>query len=134
VNLVVNEQPDGATLSPDLANAVITDIHGNIIGTKPSIYDKINGYTTQAYDELSGNGTAITGSKGLFGWSTLKLILVGLAILCIIALILGILFFLFGKKFKKNKRPTATGTSTTTKTVVNKDVSPNPKYQPVPNV
>ncbi|CAF1661956.1 unnamed protein product, partial [Adineta ricciae] len=27
VNLVVNEQPDGATLSPDLANAVITDIH-----------------------------------------------------------------------------------------------------------
>ncbi|CAF1559308.1 unnamed protein product, partial [Adineta ricciae] len=67
VNLVVNEQPDGATLSPDLANAVITDIHGNIIGTKPSIYDKINGYTTQAYDELSGNGTAITGSKGLFG-------------------------------------------------------------------
>ncbi|UJR34197.1 hypothetical protein I4U23_021603 [Adineta vaga] len=131
VNLVVDEQPDGATLSPDLVNAAITDIHGNIIGRKPGLYD----YTTSVYDELNGNGTGITGSKGLFGWSPLKLILVGLLALCILALILGILFFVFGKKFKKNKRsPPAATTTTTTKAAVTKGILSDPKYHTVPNV
>ena len=57
VNLVVNEQPDGA-----IADAVVTDIYGN---TK--ITDAINDYTTALYDELSGNSTAITGGKRWWG-------------------------------------------------------------------
>lgn len=64
INMVVNEQPDGVTISPDLLNVAITDIHGNIIGTKPNLYDSI---TTAIYDELNGNGTAITGGKRWWG-------------------------------------------------------------------
>ena len=52
VNLVVNEQPDGVTLSPDLVNAAITDINGNIIGNKPNLYDSLS---TAVYDQLNNN-------------------------------------------------------------------------------
>jgi hypothetical protein len=57
VKLVVNEQPDGAII-----DAAATDIYGNT-----RISDTINGYTTALYDELSGNGTAITGGKTWWG-------------------------------------------------------------------
>ncbi len=68
------------------------------------------------------------------GWSTKKLIFAGLIALCILGIILAIVFFVIGKKFKKNKRSPAAGTTTTTKAVVTKGVSQDPKYQPVPNV
>jgi len=133
VKLVVNEQPDGQ-ISQDLLDAAVTDIYGNII-SKPTLYDSINGYTTALYDELNGNGTAIAGGKRWWGWSTKKLIFAGLIALCILGIILAIVFLVIGKKFKKNKRsPPAAGATTTTKTVVTKNISPDPKYQPVPNV
>jgi hypothetical protein len=65
VKLVVNEQPDGA-ISQDILDAAVTDIHGNIISKAP-FYDSIHGYTTSIYDELNGNGTAITGGKRWWG-------------------------------------------------------------------
>lgn len=127
VNLVVNEKPDG--LSSDLADAFVTDSYGN------RIYDSINSATASVYDELNGNGTAITGGKRWFGWSTGKFLLVGLIALCILGIILAAIFFVISKKFKKNQRTTTSpGSTTTTKAVVTKGVSPDPKYQPVPNV
>jgi hypothetical protein len=124
VKLVVNEQPDGAII-----DAAVTDIYGN---TKFS--DSFNDFTTAVYDELNGNGTAITGGKRWWGWSTKKLIFAGLVALCILGIILAIVFLILGKKFKNNKKSTSTGTTTTTKSVVTKGVSPDQKYQPVPNV
>jgi len=67
VNMVVNEQSDGASLSPDLINAAITDSNGNIISSRTKLYDSINGYTTAIYDELNGNGTANTDGKRWWG-------------------------------------------------------------------
>jgi len=128
VKLVVNEQPDGP-LSPDLIDAAVTDIHGNIISSNTKISDSI---TTAIYDELSGNGTAIAGGKRWWGdWSTKKLIVTGLIALCIIGIILVIVFLVLGKKFKKNKRSTPAGAATTTTKAAG---SQDPKYQPVPNV
>lgn len=69
----------------------------------------------------------------ILGWSTTKLIIFGLIALCILGIILAIVFFLLSKK-KKNKRSPPAGASTTTKAVVTKTNSPDPKYQPVPNV
>jgi len=128
VKLVVNEQPDGAIL-----DAAVTDMSGNIISSNTKIYDTINGYTTALYDELNGNTTSITGGKRLWGWSTKKLIFAALIALCLLGIILAIVFIVLGK-YKKNKRSTPAGTTTTTKTVVTKGVSPDQKYQPVPNV
>jgi len=65
VKLVVNEQPDGA-ISSDILDAAATDIYGNTIST-PTVYDSINGYTTELYDQLNANGTAIAGSKRWWG-------------------------------------------------------------------
>lgn len=134
VKMVVNEQPDGP-ISPDLVDAFVTDINGNVIGTKPTIYDSLNGFTSTVFNELSENGTSIAGADGKrwWGWSTTKLIIFGLIALCILGIILAIVFFLLSKK-KKNKRSPAAGTTTTTKAVVTKTNSPDPKYQPVPNV
>lgn len=67
------------------------------------------------------------------GWSTKRIIFGALIALCILAIILAIVCFVFGKRFKKNKR-TPTGTTTTTKAVVTKGISQEQKYQPVPNV
>jgi hypothetical protein len=137
VKLVVNESPDGVTISPDLAaNALVTDINGHIISSKQStIIDTINEYSTAAYNELNGgNGTGITtGSKRWWGWSTQKIIIFGLIALLILAIILAILFIVLRKKFsKKNQGPVVTGTTKTTKTtknVVTKGI--DPKYQSV---
>jgi len=126
VNLVVNEKPDGL---PSGFGDAVTDRYGN------TIYDSLNAASTAVYDELNGNGTGITGGKRWFGWSTTKLLLVGLIALCILGIILAAIFFLVSKKFKKNPRTTGTsGSTTTTKAAVTKGVSPDPKYQPVPNV
>lgn len=71
----------------------------------------------------------------VLGWSTGKFLLVGLIALCILGIILAAIFFVISKKFKKNQRTTTSpGSTTTTKAVVTKGVSPDPKYQPVPNV
>jgi hypothetical protein len=132
VNMVVNEQSDGASLSPDLINAAITDSDGNIISSRTKLYDSINGYTTAIYDELNGNGTANTDGKRWWGWSTGKIIFWFLVALCILGIILAIVFLL-AKKFNK-KKSTPAGSSTTTKAVVTKGVSPDSKYHQVPNV
>ena len=70
----------------------------------------------------------------ILGWSTKQLIIGGLIALCILGIILAILFLVLGKKFKKNRNSPGAGTTTTTKAVVTKGVSPDQKYQPVPNV
>ncbi len=70
----------------------------------------------------------------ILGWSTKNIILAGLVALCILGIILAIVFLVLGKKFKKNKKSPAAGPTTTTKAVVTKGVSPDQKYQPVPNV
>jgi hypothetical protein len=70
----------------------------------------------------------------ILGWSTKKLIFAGLLALCIIGIILAIVFLVVGKKFKKNKRSTPAGAPPGPKSVVTKTGSPDPKYQPVPNV
>lgn len=67
----------------------------------------------------------------ILGWSTKKILFAALIALCILGIILAIVFFVLGKK---KPRSPATGTSTTTKNVVTKGVSPDQKYQPVPNV
>ncbi|CAF0973697.1 unnamed protein product [Adineta steineri] len=128
VNMVVNEQPDGTVLSPDLINAAIAESNN---GGRTSIYDSV---TTALYDELNGNGTAITGGKRWWGWSWQKAILIGLVALCILGIILAVLFLVFGKKLKNKKRTPPAGSTTTTKAVVTKGISPDPKYQPVPNI
>jgi hypothetical protein len=45
-----------------------------------------------------------------------------------------VVFLFLGKKFKKNRKSPGAGSTATTKTVVTKGVSPDQKYQPVPNV
>lgn len=67
VKMVVNEQPDGP-ISPDLVQAYVTDIDGNVIGTKPTIYDSLNGFTSTVFNELSENGTSVTGTDGKRWW------------------------------------------------------------------
>ncbi|CAF3626026.1 unnamed protein product [Rotaria sp. Silwood1] len=139
VNLVVNEQPDGGiTPSTNIIDAAITDIQDSMTPSKTSaIVDKINEYVTTAVEELSSDTTpvAITDGKRWWGWSTQKLLLVGLIALCVLAILIVILCVVFGKKFKKTKKTPATaGTTGTTKAVVTKGISPDPKYQPVPNV
>jgi hypothetical protein len=62
VKLVVDEQSNGV-LSPELADALATDIYGNTI----SPITTLNGYTTAIYDELNANSTAITGGKRWWG-------------------------------------------------------------------
>lgn len=69
----------------------------------------------------------------ILGWSTKKILFAALIALCILGIILAIVFFVLGKRFKQNPKP-STGSSTTTKAVVTKGVSPEQKYQPVPNV
>jgi hypothetical protein len=138
VNLVVNEQPEGVTLSTNIVDAAITDIQQNLIPSKTSsLIDSISDYTTSAYDELSSTTAVITGDGGKrwFGWSTQKFLLVGLIALCILAIIIALLCVILGKKFKKNKKSApAGGSTTTTRQVVTKGISADPKYQPVPNV
>jgi hypothetical protein len=70
----------------------------------------------------------------ILGWSTKKLLFAGLIALCILAIILTIVFLVLGKKFKKNPRSPPAGTTTTAKAAVTKNISGDPKYQPVPNV
>ncbi|CAF2586960.1 unnamed protein product [Rotaria sp. Silwood2] len=138
VNLVVNEQPEGGvTLSTSIVDAAITDIQDSMIPSKTStIIDKINEYVTTAVDELStSTPEAITGGKRWWGWSTQKLVFVGLIALCILAILIVILILVVGKKFKTTKKPsTGSGSTTATKAVVTKGISPDPKYQPVPSV
>jgi hypothetical protein len=67
VNMVVNEEGDGVTLSPDLFNAAITDIHGNPISPRTTLIDSINDYSTAVYDQLNGTDTGITGGKRWWG-------------------------------------------------------------------
>jgi len=131
VNMVVNE--DGATLPPDLVQAAVTDIHGNLVTARTSLSDAINTYSSTVYDQLNSTDTGVAGSKRWWGWSTKKILLAALIALCILGLILAIVFFVL-KKFKKNKKPVSTGTSATAQAVVNKGVSPNPKYHQVPSV
>ncbi|CAF0791243.1 unnamed protein product [Rotaria sordida] len=120
VNLVVNEQPDsGITVSTKVVDAAIADMQDTSTPSNiAAITDKINEYTATVIDELSSSPTtdAITGGKRWWGWSTQKLI-----------------FVVLGKKFKK-KPATSAGSTGTTKAVVTKGISPDPKYQPVPNV
>ncbi|CAF2755860.1 unnamed protein product [Rotaria sp. Silwood2] len=66
-------------------------------------------------------------------WSGNKLLFIVLMALCIIGIILALLFIILGKKFKKNTRSITTRSTTTTKEVELRDMSPNPTYQPVPN-
>jgi flagellar basal body-associated protein FliL len=70
----------------------------------------------------------------ILGWSTKNLIIIGLIALAILAIILVVLFLVFGKKFKKKSGSPQAGTTTTTKAAVTKNISADPKYQPVPNV
>ena len=65
VNLIIDDkQPNGATVSPSLVDATVTDMQQNMIPSKSSaLTDSINQVTT-AYNELSGNTTAIAGPKG----------------------------------------------------------------------
>lgn len=70
----------------------------------------------------------------ILGWSTKKIIIVGLIALCILAIIIALLFIIFGKKFKKNKKSTQTTAGGSSKQVASKGASADPKYQPVPNV
>jgi hypothetical protein len=73
VKLYVNAEPPGVSLSPDLVNAGLTDMYGNVIPpTTTSLIDSVNDYTasiTQGiYDELNGNDTTvIPGGKGWWG-------------------------------------------------------------------
>ncbi|CAM4743026.1 unnamed protein product [Rotaria magnacalcarata] len=110
VNLAVNEQPEGVSVSPSFVDTVITDMQGDLVPSKTTaMIDAINDYSSTILDELSTETTAITGGKRW--WEDVNFL---------------------GKKFKKTKKSPA-GT-TTTKAVVSKGVSPDPKYQPVPNV
>lgn len=68
------------------------------------------------------------------GWSTRNIIIGLLIALCLIGIIAAILFFVFGKKFRKNKRTATTGATTTTKAVVTKGIAQDQKYKPLPNV
>ncbi|CAF3496892.1 unnamed protein product [Rotaria sordida] len=110
VNLVVNEQADsGITVSTKVVDAAIADMQDTSTPSNiAAITDKINEYTATVIDELSSSPTtdAITGGKR---------------------------WWVLGKKFKK-KPATSAGSTGTTKAVVTKGISPDPKYQPVPNV
>jgi len=135
VNMVVNEN-DGQTIPPELFNAAVTDINGNIITQKTTLVDTINEYSTTVYDQLNGTSTGITGSKRWWGWSTKRILFAVLIALCILGIILAILFLVL-KKLKNKKKPVQTGaagTTATTQAAVNKNVSPNPKYHQVPSV
>jgi mannose/fructose/N-acetylgalactosamine-specific phosphotransferase system component IIC len=70
----------------------------------------------------------------LGSWTWHKTLLVVLIALCIIGIILALVFLIIGKKKnKKNNRPQqpAAGPKTT-KSAVQKGISPNPEYSPVP--
>jgi len=64
-------------------------------------------------------------------WTWNKILFVGLIALCIIGIILAVIFLVLGRKSKKNKRPTTAGSTTATKSVVTKDISPGTRYEPV---
>ena len=132
VKLVVDGQDEGVSVPSHIADAAITDIQGNIISSKTTMIDTFNEYSTTIYDELSTSTATGTGGKRLWGWSTQKTLIVGLIALCILAIIIAIVFLVLGKKFKKNKRSTQGGASTTAKGGVTKGSS-DPKYQPVLN-
>jgi hypothetical protein len=65
VKLVVDDAAGKVT--PNLVNAAITDQFGNVLTTRSSIIDSINGYSSTLYDELNSNNTAVTGGKGWWG-------------------------------------------------------------------
>ncbi|CAF1359403.1 unnamed protein product [Adineta ricciae] len=71
-------------------------------------------------------------SQGVWTWN--KILFVGLIALCIIGIILALLFLIIGKKFNKNKRTQASGSTTTTKSVVTSNVAAGGRYEPVRNV
>jgi hypothetical protein len=64
-------------------------------------------------------------------WSGNSILFIVLIALCSIGIILAVLLMVLGKKFKKNKWSTAAGSTTATKSVVAKDVSPGTRYEPV---
>jgi ABC-type Zn uptake system ZnuABC Zn-binding protein ZnuA len=70
----------------------------------------------------------------ILGWSSKKMIIFGLIALCILAIILTLVFCFLARKKKNKKSQPSAGTTTTPKGVVTKNVSADPKYQPVPNV
>ncbi|CAF4193044.1 unnamed protein product [Rotaria socialis] len=108
-------------------------MQGNVVPSKTTaMIEAINDYSSTIFDELTTETTAITGGKRWWGWSTERMLIVGLIALCILAIILVLLFLVLGKKFKKNKKSTAG--ATTTKAAETKGVPKDPKYQPVPNV
>ncbi|CAF0984826.1 unnamed protein product [Rotaria sp. Silwood1] len=80
----------------------------------------------------SQSKTKTFSSEGSCYWG--KALLIGLLVFAVISIVLVLLFFTIGKKLKKNKQSTTSDTITTTKTVELKDISSNPKYQPIPNV
>jgi len=133
--LVVNEQSDvDGQLTTTIAEAAITDIHGNVIPSKTSEFiDKINEYTTTIAGELSDETTAGPGGKGLWGWSTMKILIVALIALCILAILIALICLVLGKR-KKSKKATQATSASSSKQAPSKGASTDPKYQPVPNV
>lgn len=67
VKLYIDAEPEGGLLPTDIVNTGLTDIYGNVITTKTPWSDAVDGYTNaitqEIYDELSGNGTDVTGKR-----------------------------------------------------------------------